>query len=75
MKGNWKCRRPGWGPEAVKELKDVSEKLAPVGGGKRPVPFAPLPGNMVPIVVLYCIANPDSGPVFPVAAKGKGRGG
>ena len=56
-------------------MKDVSEKLAPVGGGKGPVPFAPLSGNMVPIVVLYCTANPDSGPVIPGAGKGKGKGG
>ena len=30
VKGNWKCRRTGWDPEALKEMKDVSEKLAPV---------------------------------------------
>ena len=77
VKGNWKCRRTGWGPEALKEMKDVSEKLAPVGGGKGPVPFAPLSGNMVPIVVLYCMANPDSGPVIPGLGRvrGRGRGG
>ena len=75
VKGNWKCRRIGWGPEALKEMKDVSKKLAPAGGGKGPVPFPPLSGNMVPIVVLYCIANLDSGPVIPRAGKGKGKGG
>ena len=75
MKGNWKCRRTGWGPEALKEMKDVSEKLAPGGGGKGPVPFAPLSANVVPSVVLRCIANPDSGPVISRAGKGKGKGG
>ena len=74
VKGNWKCRRTGWGPEALKEMKEVSGQLAPVGGGKGPVPFAPLSGNMVPIVVLFCIANPDSGPAIPGVGKGKGRG-
>ena len=75
VKVNWKCRRTGWGPEALKEMKDVSEKLAPVGGGKGPDPFAPLWANMVPIVVLYCIANRDSGPVIRGAGKGKWKGG
>ena len=75
VKGNWKCRRTGCGPEALKEMKDVSEKLALVGGGKGPVPFAPLSANMVPIVVLYCIANPDSGPVIPGTGERKGKGG
>ena len=75
VKGNWKCRRSGWGPEALKEMKEVSGQLAPVGGGKGPVPFAPLSGNMVPIVVLFYIANPDSGPVIPGVGKGKVKGG
>ena len=74
VKGSWKCRRTGWGPAALKEMKEVSGQLAPVGGGKGPVPFAPLSGNMVPIVVLFCIANPDSGPAIPVVGKGKGKG-
>ena len=46
VKGNWKCRRTGWGPAALKEMKEVSGQLAPVGGGKGPVPFAPLSGNI-----------------------------
>ena len=74
VKGSWKCRRTGWGPAALKEMKEVSGQLAPVGGGKGPVPFAPLSGNMVPIVVLFCIANPDSGPAIPGVGKGKGKG-
>ena len=74
VKGNWKCRRTGWGPEALKEMKEVSGQLATVGGGKGPIPFAPLSGNMVPIVVLFCIANPYSCPVIPGAGKGKGKG-
>ena len=74
VKGNWKCRRTGWGPEALKEMKEVSGQFAPVGGGKGPVPFAPLSGNMVPIVVLFCIANPDSGPAIHGVGKGKGKG-
>ena len=74
VKGNWKCRRTGWGPEALKEMKQVSGQLAPAGGGKGPAPFAPLSGNMVPIVVLFCIANPDSGPAIPGVGKGKGKG-
>ena len=77
VKGNWKCRRTSWGPQVLKEMKEVSGQLAPVGGGKGPVPFAALSGNMVPIVVLFCIANPDSGPVIPGVGKGKegGEGG
>ena len=55
-------------------MKEVSGQLAPVGGGKGPVPFAPLSGNMVPIVVLFCIANPYSGPAIPGVGKGKGNG-
>ena len=74
VKGNWKCRRTRWGPQALKEMKEVSRRLAPVGGGKGPVPFAPLSGNMVPIVVLFCIANPDCGPAIPGVGKGKGKG-
>ena len=73
LKGNWKCRRIGWGPAALKEMKEVSGQLAPLGGGKGPVPFAPLSGNMVPIVVLFCIVNPDSGPTIPGVGKGKGK--
>ena len=75
VKGNRKLRRTGWGPEALKDMKEVSGKLSPVGGGKGPVPFAPLSGNMVPIVVLYFIAHPSSGPIVPGAGKGKGKGG
>ena len=62
-----------WGRQ---EMKDVSKKLPPVGGrGKGPVPFARLTGNMVPLVVLYCIANPDSGLGIPKGGKGKAKGG
>ena len=74
VKGNWKCRRTGWGAEALKEMTEVSGQLATVGGGKGPVPFAPFSGNMVPIVVLFCIANPDPGPVIPGVGKGKEKG-
>ena len=42
VKGNWKCRRTGWGPKDLKAMKGVCEKWAPVGGSKGPVPFAPL---------------------------------
>ena len=74
VKGNRNCRRTGSGPEALKEMKEVTGQLVPVGGGKGPVPFAPLSGNMVPIVVLFSIATPDSGPVIPGVGKGKGKG-
>ena len=49
VKGNWKCRRIGCGPEALKEMKDVSEKLAAVwvggGGGQRAFPLCPTLGQ------------------------------
>ena len=41
VKGNWKCRRTGWGPEALKEMKEFSGQLAPVGGGQRACPLCP----------------------------------
>ena len=74
VKGNWNGRRTGSGPTALKEMKEVSGQLAPVGGGKGLVPFARLFGNMVPIVVLFCIANRDSGRAIHGVGKGKGKG-
>ena len=41
VKGNWKCRRNGLGPEALKEMKEVSGQLAPVWGGQRACPLCP----------------------------------
>ena len=41
VKGSWKCGSTCWGPEALKEMKQVSEKLAPVGGGRRACPLCP----------------------------------
>ena len=41
VKGNSKCRRTGWGLEALREMKDVSGKLARVGWGQRACPLCP----------------------------------
>ena len=42
VKGNWKCRRTGWGPAALKKMKEASGQLAPVGGGgQRACPLCP----------------------------------
>ena len=44
VKGNCKCRRIGRGLEALKEMKDVSHKLVPVGAGAKGV-FPLLPSR------------------------------
>ena len=49
--GNMKHWRTGWAPSVLKEIAKVAEELPPVGA------FAPLTGNMVPLVVLHQVAN------------------
>ena len=46
--GNITLRRTGWGPSVLKEIQKVARDLPPVGG-KGPVPFAPLTGNIVAV--------------------------
>ena len=53
--GNIALRRTGWAPSVRKEFAKVAEEVPPVRG-KGPVPFAPIIGNMVPLVVLHQIA-------------------
>ena len=53
--GNVTLRRTGWGPAVLKKIQKVATKLPPVGG-KGPVSFAPLTGNMVPLVMLHQLA-------------------
>ena len=50
--GNLTLRRTGWAPAVLKHFAKVARDLPPVGG-KGLVPFAPLTGNMVPLVMLH----------------------
>ena len=68
VKGNWKCRRTGWGLEALKEIKEVSGQLAPVGGAKG---LSPLP----PCRATWCLLwYYHFGPVIRGVGQGKGKG-
>ena len=78
--GNLSLRCTGWAPGVPKEIAKVARELPSVGG-KGPVPFAPLTGNMVLLVMLHHIAaaneaagesesNPDV-LVFSTGKKGK----
>ena len=53
--GKLTLQHTGWAPAVLKEFSKVAKELPPVGG-KGPVPFAPLTGNMVPVVMLHHIA-------------------
>ena len=61
--GNLTLRRTGWAPAGLKEFAKVAKELPPVRG-KGAVPFAPLMGNMVPLVMLHQIA---------IVGEGKGE--
>ena len=54
--GNLTLRRTGWAPTVLKEFAKVAKELPPMGG-KGPLPFAPLTGNMFPLVMLCCFAS------------------
>ena len=62
--GHMKKRRTGRAPTCLEEFAMVAEALPPWGGGggKGPLPFAPLTGNMVTMVVLHQLATRDSPP-------------
>ena len=55
---NMKHRRTGWDPTVLRQIAKVAQELPPFGeGGAGAVPFAPLIGNIVPVVVLHQIAT------------------
>ena len=80
--GNITLRCTGWGPAMLKEIWKVARDLPPVGG-KGLVPFAPLAGNMVPLVMLHQIATAKEaesksesvhdGPVASTGVQGKSK--
>ena len=73
VKGNWKCRRTRGGPEALKEMKEVTRQLAPVGGGKGPVP-PPSPATWCPLWYFVASRTLILALLSLVWVRGKGRG-
>ena len=74
VKGSWKCRRTGWGPAALKEMKEVSGQLAPVGGAKGLSPLPPSPATWYPLWYFFASRTLTLALLSLVWVRGKGRG-